>query len=156
MNSKLAIELFEEHQNATFYTIRFEKESSEFDKFLDKFPPGGEFDDDVNIIITWLDKIGLRGALERYFRPEGKIKDDVFAIPIETSRLRLYIIRITDEIVVLGNGGRKKTKTYNEDAELDLYVSQLQRIDRILKLKIKRGSVRVKRKHLTGELKFIY
>ena len=130
MNSKLAIELFEEHQNATFYTIRFEKESSE--------------------------KIGLRGALERYFRPEGKIKDDVFAIPIETNRLRLYVIRITDEIVVIGNGGRKKTKTYNEDAELNLYVNQLQRIDNILKLKMKRGLVRVKRKHLTGELKFDY
>lgn len=123
MNSKFAIELFEEHQNATFYTIRFEEESSEFDKFLDKFPPDGEYDDDVNIIITWLEKIG---------------------------------IRITDEIVILGNGGRKKTKTYNEDTELDMYVNQLQRIDRILKLKIKSGLVQVKRKHLTGELKFIY
>ncbi len=156
MNSKFAIELFEEHQNATFYTIRFEEESSEFDKFLDKFPPDGEYDDDVNIIITWLEKIGMRGALERYFRPEGKIKDDVCAIPIETNRLRLYVIRITDEIVILGNGGRKKTKTYNEDTELDMYVNQLQRIDRILKLKIKSGLVQVKRKHLTGELKFIY
>ena len=49
MNSKLAIELFEEHQNATFYTIRFEKESSEFDKFLDKYPRGGEYDEDAEL-----------------------------------------------------------------------------------------------------------
>ena len=69
MNSKFAIELFEEHQNATFYTIRFEDESSEFDKFLDKFPPDGEYDDDVNIIITWLGKIGMRGKLRMMFVP---------------------------------------------------------------------------------------
>ena len=156
MNYKLAIELFEEHQNVTFYTVRFEDESSEFDKFLDKYSHGSEYDEDINIIIIWLDKIGLRGALERYFRPEGKIKDNVYALPIDTSHLRLYVIRITDEIVVLGNGGRKKTKTYNEDIELDMYVSQLQRIDRILKLKIKSGLVQIDRKHLIGELEFGY
>ena len=135
---------------------RFEEESSEFDKFLDKYPRGGEYDEDINIIITKLDQIGLRGALERYFRPEGKIKDNVCALPIDTNRLRLYVIRITDEIIVLGNGGRKKTKTYNEDAELNSYVNQLQRNDKKLKLKIKNGLVQVKRKHLTGELKFDY
>jgi len=154
VNSVFTIELFEEHQNVSFYTICFEEESSEFDKFLDKYPPGGAYDNDVNIIITWLDKIGESGALERYFRPEGRLKDDVCAIPIETSRLRLYVIRISDKIVVLGNGGRKKTKTYNEDSDLSLIVNQLQRIDRIIKHKMKSGLVQVKRKHLTGELKF--
>ena len=108
MNSVFTIELFEEHQNVSFYTICFEEESSEFDKFLDKYPPGGAYDNDVNIIITWLDKIGESGALERYFRPEGRLKDDVCAI----------------------------------------------RIDRIIKHKMKSGLVQVKRKHLTGELKF--
>ena len=59
---------------------------------------------DFEQIIKSLIGIGEHGAKESFFRPEGKIKDRVCAIPIYTSfkgnkcdgTLRLYCIRVVD------------------------------------------------------------
>jgi hypothetical protein len=154
VNKRLEIELFEEHTNVNIYTIRFKNESSEIEKFLDKFPIGCKFDRDISIIIKVLDSIGKRGALERYFRYEGKFKDDVFALPIDDINLRLYVIRISDNILILGNGGIKKTKKYNEDPELNNIVEQLQTIDCLLKTMERQGLIQIKGKQLLGKLEF--
>lgn len=154
MKKRLEIELFEEHTKVNIYTIRFKNEISEIEKFLDKFPQGCMFDLDISIIIKWLDNIGKRGALERYFRIEGKFKDRVFALPIENSNLRLYVIRISDEILILGNGGTKKTKAYNKDPELNSIVEQLQTIDCLITAKERQGLVQIKGKQLLGKLEF--
>lgn len=154
MKKKLEIELFEEHTNVNIYTIRYKDDLSEFDKFIDKYPEGCEFDEDIDIIIKWIDKIGEKGALERYLRPEGKIKDKVYAIPIETANLRLYVIRISDQIIILGNGGNKITKTYNEDPELNSYVEQLQTLDDLLNSRLKKGVIQILKKQLFGKLEF--
>jgi hypothetical protein len=154
VKKRLEIELFEEHTNVNIYTIRFENESPEIEKFLDKFPVGCKFDRDISIIIKVLDNIGKRGALERYFRYEGKFKDNVFALPIEDIDLRLYVIRISDNILILGNGGIKKTKKYNEDTELNNIVEQLQTIDCLLKTKERQGLIQIKGKQLLGKLVF--
>ncbi|MBK8883933.1 MAG: hypothetical protein IPN67_16600 [Bacteroidales bacterium] len=152
MKKRLEIELFEEHTNVNIYTIRFKNEISEIEKFLDKFPQGCEFDLDISTIIKWLDNIGKRGALERYFRIEGKFKDRVFALPIENSNLRLYVIRISDEILILGNGGTKKTKVYNKDPELNSIVEQLQTIDCLITAKERQGLIQIKENNYLGNL----
>ncbi|MBK7626043.1 MAG: hypothetical protein IPJ16_02375 [Bacteroidales bacterium] len=154
MKKKLEIELFEEHTNVNIYTVRYQNDLSEFDKFLNKYPLGCEFDEDIDIIVTWITKIGEKGALERYLRPEGKFKDNVYAIPIETTNLRLYVIRISDHIIILGNGGNKKTKTYNEDPELNSYVEQLQSIDVLLRSRLIKGAIQIFEKQLFGKLEF--
>ena len=154
MKKRLEIELFEEHTNVNIYTIRFKNEITEIEKFLDKFPQGCEFDVDISKIIKWLDNIGKRGALERYFRIEGKFKDKVLALPIENSNLRLYVIRISDEILILGNGGKKKTKAYNKDPELNNIVEQLQSIDCLITAKERQGIIQIKGKLLLGKLEF--
>jgi hypothetical protein len=154
VKKRLEIELFEEHPNVNIYTIRFKNESTEIEKFLDKFPVGCKFDRDISIIIKVLDNIGKRGALERYLRPEGKFKDNVFALPIENTDLRLYVIRISDNILILGNGGIKKSRKYNEDPELNNIVEQLQTIDCLLITKEKQGLIQIKGKQLLGKLEF--
>jgi len=154
VKKRLEIELFEEHSNVNIYTIRFKNEITEIEKFLDKFPVGCEFDRDIDIIIKWLDNIGKRGALERYFRIEGKYKDNVYALPIENSNLRLYVIRLSDDILILGNGGIKKTKAYNLIPELNNIVEQLQSIDCLIKNKEKQGLIQIKGKQLLGKLEF--
>lgn len=154
MNSKIEIELFEEHENVNFYTLRFLNEETEIDKFFDKFPEGCEYDDDVDVIIRWMDHIGKRGALERHFKPEGKFKDNVWAIPIETCKLRLYVVRLSDEILILGNGGIKKTDTYNEDPYLNEFVELLQTIDSYIKSRIRNGTIQVYRKQIFGDTTF--
>jgi hypothetical protein len=154
VKSTVNIELFEEHEQVNFYTLRFQGQETEVDKFLDQFPEGCKYDEDIDIIIKWMDKIGETGALERYFRPESRANDQIWAIPIETSNLRLYVIRISQEILIIGNGGVKSTRTYNEDPILNGHVELLQKIDRFINSRIKDGSITVTQKQLEGNLKF--
>ena len=97
MKQKYTIELVEEHDAVNFYSIHLdEEELSELERFFEKFPVGCEYDDEIDIIIAWLDKIGENGALERYFRPEGRYGDGVGVIPIDVgNKLRLYCLRIS-------------------------------------------------------------
>lgn len=154
MNRTISIELFEEHVKVNFYTLRFDGEETEIDKFFDRFPEGCDYDEDINIIIKWLDQIGERGALLRYFRPESKRQDDIFAIPIETSHLRVYVIRISDEIVILGHGGIKTTPTYNEDPQLNAIVELLQKVNRYFNSRLRDSKITFYQKTLYGDLRF--
>lgn len=102
------------------------------------------------MILYALQKILENGVLERYFRPEGKYSDRVCALPIDSGKLRLYCLRISDKILILGNGGIKNTKTYNENAELNGYVMDLQKFDSLLKIAEKEGSIKVEETSLDG------
>lgn len=155
---KYSIELNEEAETVNFYTIRFDGEKdSEFDKFITKYMGNQEFLNDLQIITQWIDKIGNRGALERYFRPESKISDNVSAIPIETSKLRLYCLRISDNILILGNGGHKPKhqRTYNTDPHLNSCVEILANLHRNIKARIKHHKIDINGKSITGDLSFI-
>lgn len=98
---------------------------------------------DYQIIIYALSKIAENGALERYFRPEGKMNDNVCALPVDSGKLRLYCLRISDNILVIGNGGIKNTKTYEESEELLGYVIDLQKFDAIIKKEVADGTLTV-------------
>lgn len=149
------IELFEEHEEVNFYTIKFEKEDSEFEKFLDTYGTDPKYQEDMKRIVYWIDKIAQRGALERHFRTsEGKMKDGVCAIPIETSKLRIYCLRISDELLVLGNGGIKKGRTYNTDEHLNLCVATLTKLDYLIKHKQKQNLIVIDGKTISGDLSF--
>ena len=50
-------------------------------------------------------------------------------------------MRLSDKILILGNGGIKKTRTYNEDDMLKGYVITLQKFEKLLKESEKDGSV---------------
>ncbi|MBJ2161457.1 MAG: hypothetical protein JFR39_05110 [Muribaculaceae bacterium] len=88
-----------------------------------------------------MEQIIEHGALERYFRNEGKMRDSVVALPTLRSKLRLYALRLSDKIIILGNGGVKTTRTYEEDNELQGYVVTLQKFEELLKSGVKDGSV---------------
>jgi len=154
VKSSVSIELFDERDKVNFYTIRFHGEETETDKFLDKFPENCEYDEDIDIIIKWINIIAERGALKRHFRYEGKLRDQVLAVPIETSNLRLYVIRVSESIIILGNGGAKTTRKYNDDAFLNSCVELLQEVDGYLRYRIRQGTVAVYQKQLLGDLTF--
>ena len=46
------------------------------------------------------------------------MNDHVSALAIDSRKLRLYCLRISDQILILGNGGVKTTRTYEEDPKL--------------------------------------
>lgn len=154
---KFTVDLFEEHNAANLYVVRFEDESeNEFEKFINTFINDVSLREDLDRIIYWLDKIGEKGALERYFRPESKMKDDVNAIPVEVSALRLYCLRISDNILILGNGGHKPKEqhTYNTDTHLNNCVQTLASLDFFLKQKIARNQITIDGKSISGDLSF--
>ena len=52
--------------------------------------------------------------------------------------------------MIVGNGGVKTTKTYNEDEDLNGYVISLQKLDGLLKSDIERGIVRIEKTQIIG------
>lgn len=98
------VEHFENCKAVSLYLVRNDdQEQSEFEKFIDSYSTSNQRD--MQVILTWLDRIRNEGAFERRFRPEGK---GTSAIPVEAAKLRLYCIRLTDNILILGGGGKKK------------------------------------------------
>ena len=137
--------------NVGLYSIWFvNDEESEFHKFLQKFKDNAELNKDYQTILHALDRIIANGAFERNFRYEGKMNDNVVALSIESKRLRLYCLRISDRILIAGNGGVKNTRTYNESEELSGYVMDLRKFDELLKQAQEEGSIIIEQNVITG------
>lgn len=156
MKQEYSIELLEEHEKVNFYSIKMVgEELTEMEAFFEKFPIGCDYDDEIDVIISWLDQIAERGALERYFRPEGKYGDGVGVIPIDVgNKLRLYCLRLSDKILVFGNGGVKDSKTWQESESLARYVRLLIDTSRFISSRIKDGTLVLVDKEIVGNLNF--
>ncbi len=123
MKRIIHIEPLDEYESANFYTIRFnDEEDSEFDKFFSKFDGIPEYESDFNVIISYLNKIGEQGVIDRYFRPEG---GRVIALPIYSNKLRLYCFKISECVLLIGNGAHKEVEKVQDSEELSKYVSDL-------------------------------
>ena len=124
------------------FSITFEGDNlTEFRKFIEKFKDDAVRSKELNVILTEIGRIQQNGALERYFRYEGKMSDHVMALPAFQSGLRLYCLRMSDSVLIVGNGGIKKTRTYEQDPELNGYVINLQKLDALLRENIRKGIV---------------
>ena len=134
-------------EEAGLFTIIFEGESfTEFQKFITKGNANAKLLPDLQKILTAIQRMmNTAGFLERYFRPEGKINDRVVALPIQQSKLRLYCLRISDSVLIVGNGGHKTTKTYEESKELNGYVITLQNPDKLLTTAEKKGTISIEK-----------
>ena len=150
------IDLVEEHPNVNFYSIQLEgEELTELERFFEKFPVGCEYDDEIDVVVSWLDQIAERGALERYFRPEGRYGDGVGVIPIDIgNKVRLYCLRLSDKILVFGNGGVKDAPTWEESEQLAPYVKLLIDTSRFISSRIKDGTIVLVDKEIVGNLNF--
>ena len=76
------------------------------------------------------------------------MNDNLCALPIESGKIRLYCLRISDEILILGNGDVKQTVTYEEDAKLLGYAMDLQKFDQLLRKDIEDGIVTIEEREL--------
>ena len=147
MKKKTTLELVEQSQKVSLYSISFEMDrTTEFERFLRKFEAEASLNTDYQKVLYALSIILDKGALERYFRPEGHMNDNLCALPIGKSRL--YCLRISDEILILGNGDVKQTATYEEDAKLLGYAMDLQKFDQLLRKDIEDGIVTIEEREL--------
>ncbi|MBR5035226.1 MAG: hypothetical protein IKX71_07950 [Bacteroidales bacterium] len=151
MKKRTTLELVEQSEKVSLYSISFAMDkATEFERFLQKFEEEAALNEDYQKILYALSIILDKGALERYFRPEGSMSDNLCALPIESGSIRLYCLRISDEILILGNGGSKSTETYQQDLNLYGYALDLQKFDKLLQDDIRDGIVTVEERLLTG------
>lgn len=151
MKKDSTLEIIEQSEKVSLYSISFETDgTTEFERFMQKFESEASLNRDYQKIISAMQWILDHGALERYFRPEGSIKDNVYALPIESGKIRLYCLRISNQILIVGNGGIKRTRTYQEDKCLLGYVLDLQKFEVILNKMIKDGSISIEEKTIKG------
>lgn len=136
------------------YSLQFsDKTTTEFLDFISKYKDISNpiLKEDFNRIVAIQKKIIANGALERLFRTrEGKIKDGVVAVPLDIvgrrkgcGTLRLYCLRISDEVLILGNGGIKYGNSYNDNAELNSYVTNLAELDRVIRKFTRQGKIKI-------------
>ena len=126
MKKFVTIRLFKTFKQVAYYTFWVEgREQSETDAFFTRFENELSLADDLDLLVAWIQEIGqIRGAKSRYFRFEN----DAAALPppakimaeLGTSycQFRLYCIRLSDEVVILANGGRKTSQTVQTSPEL--------------------------------------
>ena len=145
------LKTIEQNDNVSLYSICFNgNDVSEYEDFLMKFKDNSTLNYDFQRILLALEKIIDRGALERFFRIEGKMNDRVSALAIDSRKLRLYCLRISDQILIVGNGGVKTTRTYQEDEKLSGYVMDLQRFDELLKQAQQNSSITIEKNMIVG------
>lgn len=156
MKKKITIIPFEEHDACNLFSICIDDDECEMMKFANKLIKD-EKRDDLQKIAHQFTKIGEFGAEERFFRPAGKFKDNVWELPrhyIVKSNYRLYCLRYGTSVVILGNGGLKETRTYQEEPELHEFVMMLQAIDEKIKQLVNKGELMIANKQITGKLEF--
>lgn len=78
------------------------------------------------------------------------------SIPIDVgSKIRLYCLRLSDKILVFGNGGIKDSRNWQESKSLAPYVKLLIDTSRFISSRIKDGTIVLVDKEIIGDLNFI-
>jgi hypothetical protein len=134
-----------------FYTIEeVGKGINETDEFFIRFKDDPDYQKDIETISYWIQKIGNTGALLRHFRPEKKGE----AIPIDVSKLRLYCYRISDELVILGNGGIKSSQKVQDSPDAFPSFEMINTVAFVIQMKLENDQIEIAGKSITGDLTF--
>ncbi len=153
MNKPFKIVHYRSGCRATFYSIQFDEESEcEFDKFLAQ--PDIQDNPELNAFLSRLDDILNRyGCQERFFKlEESSFYDSVAAL--WRGKIRLYCCRLGEIILILGGGGIKTTRTYQQDGSLARHVEFLAKLSKLLDLRIREKDIQIRDFSLVGNLNF--
>lgn len=136
----------DEATRCTFYSVRWdEEENNETDKFLIKYYGIPEFITPIKRLRFFIEEtIGEdHGPLDEFFNrnenevkgfpPKGKVTVDEIDYLFIRFPLRLYALKISEEIVILFNGGIKDGETNKESSLHNQWVEACQFAKRITK-----------------------
>lgn len=149
MRSKLKLLETYSGEIASLYTVMVDgpngtittKLEQFFEKYKDKYPT------DLMNIVRRLKSLGnTTGCTENFFKlDEGLEPDDLVCAlyDIPDINLRLYCIRLSEQITILGDGGPKTTRTWQEDKNLEREVNEMMNVSKIIRTKIKNGDLRI-------------
>lgn len=81
VDKKVQIQSIAQSDMVGLYSILFEgNDENEFRNFMRRFRDNATLNTDFKAIVSAIDRIIAHGALERYFRVEGKMNDRVTAL----------------------------------------------------------------------------
>ncbi|RXK85589.1 hypothetical protein [Filimonas effusa] len=115
------------------------KRVSAFTNFIEQ---NGSYQDQVINILKMLRSMSSKtGFSDTFFRlNEGRPGDNICAFNDDPDAyLRVYCIKITEKIFIIGNGGPKTTRTWNEDEKLSKAVHELMSVSAVLQHKLNTG-----------------
>lgn len=152
MNLSFTLVPYERGCKASLYSVRLEGETeTEFDKFLGD--PEASTHPKFDELLAQIDEIINRyGCQERFFKDEGSYLDAVVAL--WKGNLRLYCCRYGNLILILGSGGIKSTRTYQEDAKLNASVELMAAVSRLIDEKIRSRELTISGTTLKGNFYF--
>lgn len=127
-----ALEIWnDEAEKATFYTVRWEdSEYSETDKFLLRMQEDSEIKRPLQELLYLITEVigNTYGANEAFFNrfenrvtalpPRGKIKISEIELDYRGFPLRLYCLALSEELVILFNGGIKDSQEVQQSTGL--------------------------------------
>ncbi len=155
MNKYILIEEFStDFPLVSFYTARLETASlSETEKFIERFLESPEFKNDFDAVIAWIEKMGMDfGARRIFFRdenganalpPRQGILEKYTPAFVEFAHLRLYCIRVSDQIVILLNGGVKTSEKVQDSPDCIAHFRFAVRFCKLLDEQIRDGAFRI-------------
>ena len=140
MNRLLQLETFLTGKKLTIYTIRFLDKNgipdtlTETEKFFDEIKDYQMFKALLKNIID------ISGARKKFFREESNADCNFLrALTREDNsgkkyrgECRLFCLWYGEDKLIFGNGGIKRTRTFNEDPKLNKIAKALQRLDPLL------------------------
>jgi hypothetical protein len=153
------LRVFRDFKKVRFYTFKLENETeSETTKFFNRLKNVEIVTHDLNRLATWIVEIGQNhGALLELFRFE----DEAYALPpppkgqrmvglslIENNDLRLYYVWISESIVILANGGIKKSMKVQDTPELMPHFRFAKSMGRQINQLIKEGTFKYRGKEI--------
>ena len=145
MKSKLVyLRNFSGEETSVYSIITDDRSGTMLDRFIDKYK--STWYESVISIAQRLKAIGKYGADENLFKmDEGLSWDDqVCALyDIPDKFLRLYCIRLYNRIVIIGNGGPKSVRAWQDDPKLSREVYEMIHYSKIIRAKLNNGSLRL-------------
>jgi hypothetical protein len=155
------LQVFRDFRKVRFYTFQIEDENeSETAKFFNKMKNIQDIEADLNRLAQWIVEIGQNhGALLELFRfeeeahalpPPPKGQRRVGITQIENNDLRLYCVWISESIVILANGGIKKSATVQGTPELMPHFRLAKTLGRQINQLITEGAFQYKGKEILG------
>lgn len=129
-------------KKAKIYTVRIDdNELTLFEEFL---ATNEElYNTEITNILDRLKVIGKRGAFDSFFKlNEGKPGDGLVALfEVPTKKFRLYLIKYSESYIILGSGGVKNVRTWQDDLVLNQENKRLQHISKRITERMKEGEL---------------
>jgi hypothetical protein len=147
---------FSGKKSSIYSIIVADEKETLFDKFIRSNLSNNQ--KEIEQIFVTLDAMGKKvGSQDIYFRKkkEGKAGDGVEAIyDYPSAKLRLYCIRYGSVTLILGDGGEKFVRTWQEDPQLSKSAKEMIQISKILTQAIREGDLTWDGNDFVGQFEF--